>query len=131
MQPNNENSKPAAKGCGNAAPWKSPKNGLSHLAWKSAHPRGFPLSAQPQLLLGYERFFINEDDRKTNNSTSPEINLLQRKNGLDFGVHFMKLLSIANSMFSNSRLNSGSAKRTIPCCRVSKIVCKRTIISAD
>ena len=51
-------------------------------------PRGFPLSAQPQLLLGYERFFINEDDRKTHNSTSPEINLLQRKNGLDFGVHF-------------------------------------------
>ena len=28
---------PAAKGCGKAASWKSPQNGLSHCAWKSAH----------------------------------------------------------------------------------------------
>jgi hypothetical protein len=30
-----------AKGCGKAAPRKSPKNGLFHLAWKSAHPADF------------------------------------------------------------------------------------------
>jgi hypothetical protein len=30
----------------------------------------------------------DDNDRKTHNSTSPEINLLQPKNGLDFGVHF-------------------------------------------
>jgi len=41
MQPNHENSKLAAKGCGKAAPWKSPKNGLSPLAWKSAYPADF------------------------------------------------------------------------------------------
>src|ERR1700694_4941190 len=90
MQPNNENSKPAARGCGKAAPWKSPKKDFPTSLGNPHTPRGFPLSAQPQLLLGYERFFINEDDRKTHNSTSPEINLLQRKNGLDFGVHFTR-----------------------------------------
>ena len=29
------------KGCGKAAPWKSPKNGLFHLAWKSAKTADF------------------------------------------------------------------------------------------
>jgi hypothetical protein len=41
MEPNNENSTGAAKCCGKAAPWKSPKTGLFHLAWKSAHPTDF------------------------------------------------------------------------------------------
>ena len=36
-QPKNTTRSPAAKGCGKAASWKSPQNGLSHCAWKSAH----------------------------------------------------------------------------------------------
>ncbi len=36
-QPKTTTRSPAAKGCGKAASWKSPQNGLSHCAWKSAH----------------------------------------------------------------------------------------------
>src|SRR5271166_6866486 len=36
-----ETGSPAAKGCGKAASWKSPQNGLSHCAWKSAHTADF------------------------------------------------------------------------------------------
>src|ERR1017187_7233448 len=44
----------------------------------------------------------DDNDRKTHNSTSPEINLLQPKNGLDFGVHFThpvqkQLINIPNT----------------------------------
>src|SRR5262250_626794 len=38
-------------GCGKAARWKSPKEGLSHLAWKSRQKRGIPTFPQP--LRGY------------------------------------------------------------------------------
>jgi hypothetical protein len=86
MEPNCENSTGAAKGCGKAAPWKSPKNGLFHLAWKSAYPADFHFPHS----LGCdwnERPFSNENGRNTHNSTLPDINLLSTKNGLDFGVH--------------------------------------------
>ena len=88
MQPKNENSKPAAKSCGKAAPWKSPKNGLSHLAWKSAHPADFHFPHSLGCYWDMNGSLSDDNDRKTHNSTSPEINLLQPKNGLDFGVHF-------------------------------------------
>src|SRR5215475_3672369 len=35
------------KGCGKAAPWKSPNNGLFHLAWKSANPADFHFPTAP------------------------------------------------------------------------------------
>src|SRR5215470_14689581 len=35
-----------AKSCGKDARWKSPKNGLSHLAWKSRQLRGIPTFPQ-------------------------------------------------------------------------------------
>jgi len=88
MQPKNENSKPAAKSCGKAAPWKSPKNGLFHLAWKSAHPADFHFPHSLGCYWDMNGSLSDDNDRKTHNSTSPEINLLQPKNGLDFGVHF-------------------------------------------
>jgi|ERR1022692_963818 predicted acyltransferase len=65
MGPNYENSTVGAKGCGKAAPWKSPKNGLSHLAWKSAHPADFHF---PHSLGCYwnKRPFSNENEIHTN-----------------------------------------------------------------
>src|SRR5215470_1120292 len=39
-----------AKSCGKDARWKSPKNGLSHLAWKSRQLRGIPTFPQLRLL---------------------------------------------------------------------------------
>src|SRR5215472_19080047 len=35
-----------AKSCGKDARWKSPKNGLSHLAWKSRQLHGIPTFPQ-------------------------------------------------------------------------------------
>jgi hypothetical protein len=73
--------------------WKSrsavkSKNGLSHLAWKSANPADFHF---PHSLGCYGHVncsLSNEYDSKTNDSTLPEVNLLPQKLGLDIGVHF-------------------------------------------
>jgi hypothetical protein len=73
--------------------WKSrsvekSKNGLSHLAWKSANPADFHF---PHSLGCYGHVncsLSNEYDSKTNDSTLPEVNLLPRNFGLDIGVHF-------------------------------------------
>jgi hypothetical protein len=75
MQANQENSKPAAKGCGKAAPWKSPKNGLSHLAWKSAHPADFHFPHSLGCYWDRNGSLSNEHDSETHNSTLPKIKL--------------------------------------------------------
>jgi hypothetical protein len=60
----------------------SPKNGLSHLAWQSAHPADFHFPHSLGCYWDMNGSLSDDNDRKTHNSTSPEINLLQSKNGL-------------------------------------------------
>ncbi len=72
-------------GCGKAAPWKSPQNGLSHLAWKSAKPADSHFSTATTATDGL--LFEKQENRKTKPPTLSDINLLQQKNGLDYRVH--------------------------------------------
>jgi hypothetical protein len=71
-------------GCGKAAPWKSPQNGLSHLAWKSAKPADSHFSTATTAA---DVFYLGSKRTEKPKPISSEINLLQLKNGLDFGVH--------------------------------------------
>ena len=92
MQANQENSKPAAKGCGKAAPWKSPKNGLSHLAWKSAHPADFHFPHSLGCYWDRNGSLSNEHDSETHNSTLPKIKLTycSQKMVLTLGSTFIR-----------------------------------------
>ena len=87
MQPNQENSKTklAAKGCGKAAPWKSPKNGLSHLAWKSAHPADFHFPHSLCCYWDMNGSLSNEDDRKTHIRPRPRLTYCSEKMVLTLG----------------------------------------------
>lgn len=71
--------------CGKAAPWKSPQYGLSHLAWKSAKPADSHFSTATTATDGL--FIRAAREPKNQTPDSSEINLLQQKNGLDYGVH--------------------------------------------
>src|SRR5215471_20473843 len=73
------------KGCGKAAPWKSPNPGLFHLAWKSANPADFHFPTAPAATVIYLLFGRLENQNP--NQTSAGINLSHVKNGLDNGVH--------------------------------------------
>ena len=53
------------KGCGKAAPWKSPNNGLFHLAWKSANPADFHFPTAPAATVIYLLFERLETKNKT------------------------------------------------------------------
>jgi hypothetical protein len=76
------------KGCGKAAPWKSPKPGLFHLAWKSAKPADFHFPTAPAATVIY--LLSRRVENQTPNPTAFEINLSQAKNGLDNGVHLSR-----------------------------------------
>ena len=92
-KPKKQNNARGRKGCGKAAPWKSPKTGLFHLAWKSANPADFHFPTAPAAAGIYLSFGRLENQNP--NPTWAEINLSQAKNGLDCGVHLIQLELLA------------------------------------
>ena len=76
------------KGCGKAAPWKSPNNGLFHLAWKSANPADFHFPTAPAATVIYLLF----ERLETKNKTRPRQRLTypKQKMALTMGstLHF-------------------------------------------
>src|SRR5215472_11196384 len=94
-KPKKRNKTCGRKGCGKAAPWKSPNPGLFHLAWESANPADFHFPTAPAATVIYLLFARLENQNP--NPTSAEINLSQAKNGLDNGVHLTPLTSICSA----------------------------------
>jgi len=74
------------KGCGKVAPWKSPKNGLFHLAWKSAKTADSHFPTTPTA--AGDLLSRRTGEQKNLTPDIVEINLLQRKMVLTMGSTF-------------------------------------------